>query len=196
MKKFFPIILFLGLTGCATYKSQVVNVEPIHAYRDKATVSDITVAVDVFEQSDKVKSAFYVDLTKKDVRAVQLLVENGSADNILITRSKISASDSAGNEAKRVNASYVFDRFEKNELAYAFWGFGIFSYMSAEKANEKMKADWHEKELEEEKTLPVKRSASGFVFFETKNHLSGMTLKLDVINLRTNETVEIKVPLS
>ncbi len=196
MKKILLIVLLLGLTGCATYKSQVVNVEPIDVYKNRVTVSDITVAAEAFEAPDKVKSAFYIDVTQKDIRPVHLFIANGPADDVRITRAQITLADSAGNEAKRVNAAYVFDRFEKNELAYAFWGFGIFSYMSAEKANEKMKADWHEKEFEEERTLPVKRNASGFVFFETKNHLSGMTLRLGILNLRTNETIEIKVPLS
>lgn len=196
MRKILAFVLLLGLAGCATYKSQMVNVEPIDMYKNKVTVSDIMVAAEPFDTADKAKSAFYIDLAKKDIKPIQLVIENGSADNILVQRSRITLVDSAGNETKRVNAAYVFDRFEKNELAYAFWGFGIFSYMSAEKANEKMKADWYEKELVEEKTLTTKRNVSGFVFFETKNHLKGMTLSLDVLNLRTNEFLKIEVPIS
>ena len=43
--------------------------------------------------------------------------------------------------------------FEKNKMAYALLGFGIFSYMSAEDANEKMRADWKKARWEAPKRL-------------------------------------------
>lgn len=184
------------VTGCATYKAQVVSTDRVESYKYKAEKDGLKVAVEPYDQSDKTKAAFYVDVTSKNVRPVQLVIENTSVDNFLITRNDIRLLDKSGNEIKPVNSNFVYGLFEKNELAYAFWGFGIFSYMSAEKANEKMQSDWHEKEFPEDRTILPSRKAAGFVFFQTPEHLEGKILKINLINLKNNQTSELEVSLS
>lgn len=195
--RWMVVVILLGaLSGCATYKSQIVQIEPIERYQDRVESNGLAAALQPYDTADKTKAAFYIDLTSKNIKPVQMLFENKSDDNILITRSQLVLTDTAGAEVKPVNSNYVYGKFEKNELAYAFWGFGIFSYMSAQDANNKMKADWHEKEFTEEKTLAPHRKISGFVFYETPNHLKGMTLNVEGLNLRTNEPIKLQIPIS
>lgn len=194
----FAIVMYsvFLLGGCATYKSQVVNTERIEAYRNAKEVNGIAIAAEPYDTAAKAKGAFYVDVTSKNIKPLQLVIDNKSDDSVMIPRSEMLLIDKTGTEIKPVNSDYVYGRFEKNELAYAFWGFGIFSYMSAEQANEKMKADWYAKELPEERTIISKRKASGFVFFETGEHLSGKTLSVNVLNLKTNQYTKVDVPLN
>ena len=190
---FLPLLM--TVSGCATYKTQIVNTERVESYKNKITVSGITVAADPYDTADRAKSAFYIDLTKKNIKPIQLVVDNQSEDNVMIPRGEMRLMDSNGTEYQPVNSNYVYGKFEKNELAYAFWGFGIFSYMSAQEANDKMKADWYEKEFPEERTIITKRKSSGFVFFELGPHLKGMKLSVNALNLKTNQYTKIEVPI-
>ncbi len=197
MKRMVPVLILLCfvLSGCATYKVQNVRLEPVESYLFKKTVGDVTVAVDPFDTADRAKSAFYIDLTSKNIRPINLIVDNKSKDELLLIRSAIKVEDSSGNIYQPVGSDYVFSKFEKNELAYAFWGFGIFSYMSAEDANRKMKDDWYKKEFPEEKVIPSDRKAAGFVFFELAQHYSGCNVKVPIKNLRTGEKAEVVISL-
>jgi len=193
---YFCLTALFLLCGCVSYKVQSVRMEPIDSYRNKSNISNVTIAVDPYDNASKSESAFYADLTEKNIKPIHLIIQNNSKDNILIIRSQILLTDRSGNEYQPVNSDYVFNRFEHNELLWAIFGFGIFSYMSADEANDKMKADWYEKELPEERIVTSKRKASGFVFFETAQHLQGNIVKLDVINLKTNESIKFEIPIS
>lgn len=189
------ILLCFVLSGCATYKVQNVRLEPVESYLYRKSIGDVTVALDPFDTADKAKSAFYVDLTSKNIRPINLIIDNRSKDELLIIRSGIKVEDSSGNSYQPVSSDYVFSKFEKNELMYAFWGFGIFSYMSAEEANRKMKDDWFKKEFPEEKVIPSDRKVAGFVFFELAQHYSGCNVKVPIKNLRTGEKAEVIISL-
>lgn len=188
-------LLFSTIAGCASYEVQHVDVKPVESYINKQTISDVTIAVDPFDDPAKSKSAFYVDLTEKNIKPLHIVIDNNAPDSIMIIRQDIVLTDSTGNEIQPVNSNYVFNQFDKNELLYGIFGFGIFSYMSAEEANEKMKADWYEKELPEERVVASKRKASGFVFFELIPHLKGKTVMIDAINLKTNEPIKFEIPI-
>lgn len=108
----FSLISFvLFYTGCATYKSQMVRMEPMEAYKNRVTNSNITIAIDPYDTSSKAKQVFYVDVTKKNIKPIQVIVDNKSSDNIMILRSQIRLTDSSGNEYLPVNSKYVYDLF-------------------------------------------------------------------------------------
>ena len=87
--------------------------------------------------------------------------------------------------------------FEKNKMAYALLGFGIFSYMSAEDANEKMRADWTGKELGSDTIINAGRSADGFVYFKMPNGLKpdGMRLEFEAEALDGGDREEVSLIL-
>jgi hypothetical protein len=192
----FSTVFSVLFIGCASYKPQMVRMEPMEAYHSQCAKSDICIAVEPYDNSSKAKSAFYIDVTQKSIKPIQVVIDNKSNFNILITRSQIRLVDRSGNEYQPVNSKYVFSIFEKNELMHALFGFGIFSYMAAEKANEKMQADWYDKELPEERTVISNRKATGFVFFETGNHLQGLIVEIDVLNLQTNDYIKFEIPIT
>jgi len=193
---YFFLTVLLFSSGCASYKVQNVKVEPAGFYRNKSTISNVTIAVDPYDNPTKAESVFYVDLTKKNIKPIHLIVQNNSEDNLEIARTQILLVDNMGNDYQPVNSIYVFNQFEHNELLYAILGFGIWSYMSADEANEKMQADWSNKELPEERIIKSKRKASGFVFYETDKDLQGLIINIDVLNLNTNENLEFEIPIS
>ena len=86
---------------------------------------------------------------------------------------------------------------EKNKMAYALLGFGIFSYMSADEANKKMESDWRDKELPEQLIIPQGRKANAFVYFKLKDgqSLKGDKLIVEVEKLSTSERFPLQISL-
>jgi hypothetical protein len=81
-------------------------------------------------------------------------------------------------------------------MAYALLGFGIFSYMSAEEANKKMRSDWTAKELPREKVLIPNRKTHGVVYFDMGPGLAGVPnagLDIPLSNMRTGEMIHAKL---
>lgn len=194
-KHLFGILTTIFLvSGCATYQPQVVKMGSVETYISKTTISDIIVAVEPYDTSDKSKSAFSVDMTMKNIKPLQLVIDNRSADHILFLRPDVSLIDVKGNEHRPTDVKYVSSRFEKNEISYAFWG-GPQSHASAKNANKAMEFDWLQKEFPEEKTILSHGKTSGFIFFEMSQSLKGGRIRVRVMNLRTNEdaTFEIEI---
>jgi hypothetical protein len=93
----------------------------------------------------------------------------------------------------------MISKFEHNKMAYALLGFGIFSYMSAEKANKKMLEDWSGKELPAEKVLFPGRKSHGVVYlYLGKAGLEAFpnsTLNVPLLNMRTGERKPVTLRL-
>jgi len=198
MKKIFlllPMFISLFFSSCATYKAQMIETKSIEEYKNKQTIGNITIVVEPFDTFQKIKSAFYIDTSTKNVYPIQIITKNNGKDEILWARDKVKLIDADGGIYKPVTSQYVADKFKKDEFAYAIFGFGIWSYMSAQQANEKMRADWREKELPEEKIILPDKDISGFVFFETKKHLSGCKLEIGIKNLKTSEEISFLIPI-
>lgn len=81
---------------------------------------------------------FYLDVTSRGYFPIFIAVRNDSKnDNILILRDS-AVLDCVGTHYRPVRNTVMYNDFERNKMAYALLGFGIFSYMSAEEANRKM----------------------------------------------------------
>ena len=194
----YTILLLLPLfifAGCATYKPQTVNVKPIDHYKNRVDYAGLSIAIDPFDTPEKAESAFYVDLTTENIKPLHVIINNNSLNTYLIHRQSIYVSSDSGSDLQPVNSNYVFSKFEHNALLHAVLGFGIFSYMKAEDANEKMKGDWYSKELPDEMTITKRRKISGFVFFETTSKLQGKKIHIPVIDLKNDseELLEIQI---
>lgn len=145
----------------------------------------------------KVKEIFYVNVTERGYFPIELAVQNGSPSRVLIQKDMIELVASAGGINRAINISAMIDEFEKNKMAYALLGFGIFSYMSADDANKKMSADWASKELPKELLVGPNRRASGFLYMKLPNGQKpqGMELVVPVENLETKaiETLRLRL---
>jgi len=200
MRRFCVIstIAIILLSGCASYKVNQVSVHHADAYLHKQTKHDITVACDPFDTADKAKSAFHIDVTKKGYYPINVIISNKGPNQIAIIKQNIVLHDTSGGVNMPVDSAVVVDQYEHNALMEAFFGFGIFSYMAADEANEKMKADWYEKELPEEKILKPGRQVHGFVFYKPKTSakvISNATMEITLQNLQTQKYIVFEVKL-
>lgn len=187
-----PIALFI--LSCASYEAREVPVKTVQEYPNKSTISEVTIAVDSFDNPTKAESAFYVDTTEKDIRPILLIIENKSGQRYLIIRAEIRCKDRSGNTFVPVTSDHAYELFDINELLHSAL-FGIFGGLSAQEANEKMKADWNSKEIPEELILNPDSSKSGFVFFETEQAISGNLLIINAINLKTDEILNFELQI-
>ncbi len=102
-----------------------------------------------------------------------------------------------GNIYRPVRGAIMYNAFEKNKMAYALLGFGIFSYMSAEDANRKMETDYREKEISEQVIILPGLRANGFVYFQLPkgSTTKGSKLTLQVERLDTRQKLRFEINL-
>ena len=193
------ILIFSG--GCASHEKRNLTPRATDSYLTKETVSGVTIAVEAYSTKKKVEEAFTIDLTEEGIVPILLIMDNKSNTNYVLLKDEIELVDTQGNVKKPVPADVMMEKFEHNKMVYALLGFGIFSYMSAEEANEKMLSDWSGKELPAEKVLMPNRKAYGALYFDLGKGLSTLpnsTLTLNLRNLQSNQIhkLDIKIPES
>ena len=192
-------VLVFSSLGCTSHEIRALTPEPTDSYLTKQTIAGIIVAAQSLATKEKSEAAFSADLSEQGYAPIPVVVENRSTDNILLQRDGIELTDSRGNVQKPVSATVMVEKFEHNKMAYALLGFGIFSYMSAEEANKKMKEDWSSKELPVEKVLLPSRKVHGVLYFylgEGLVTLPNATLHIPFQNMRSNEhySADLRVP--
>ena len=199
-KPFFllSVVLTLGLAGCASYQYGRVDVRLIDQYSLRTIAGGISLAVEPYDTTEKAKEGFYEDVTTEDFYPVQLIFQNDSNDRIIVLRETVELVDAGQNVFRPVRSTIMFNAFEKNKMAYALLGFGIFSYMSAEEANRKMETDWREKEIPDNLIVSSGRKANGFVYFKLPKgqKIKGSKLRLEVEALESKKKIPLELILS
>ncbi|MGI9533527.1 MAG: hypothetical protein ACR2NW_01125 [Thermodesulfobacteriota bacterium] len=191
---FIILLLLMFNIGCATYQMQDVTVKEVKTYKDKASSNGIEIAIDPYDDKEKLESAFYIDLSDKDIRTLHVIVENNSLNQLLIQRSDIKVINKGGIELNQVNSTEVFEMFDYSEFLHAL-AWGIFGALSAADANATMQKDWKEKEFPEENVINTKERDSGFIFFQTEENLLGGNCKIQILNVDTNENMDFEIPV-
>ena len=201
------LIVSMGFIGCASHEIRALTPQPIEAYSLRTDEAGVSIAAKAFTSKEEVENTFYLDLTEEGFVPILLVMNNESRDNIVLLKEYIELMDSAGNVLKPVSTDIMVEKFEHDKIVYALLGFGIFSYMSADEANKKMRRDWSSKELPVEKILLPNRKAHGVVYFELSRGLLTLpnaTLRIRLQNMRTGKIYlatiriaeNIPVPLS
>jgi len=192
-------LLTVGLVACASHETRPLTPQSTDAYLLKQTVAGVIIAVEPLATKEKAEAAFTVDLTEQGYAPILVVMENRSTDNILLLKDNIELVDSRGNVLKPISANVMAEKFEHNKMAYALLGFGIFSYMSAEEANKKMREDWNSKELPAEKVLIPNRKVHGVVYFQLGPGLATLpnaTLRIPLQNARTGENYSVDLRIA
>lgn len=199
MKRVAAVVLITLLgSGCATYKAGITQARSPGEYANKVvSANGVEAAAELFSGESEVKRGFYVDVNNEGYYPVQLIVRNGSDGRVLLPRETVRIVDSTGREYRPVPGAAMADDFEKNKMAYALLGFGIFSYMSAEDANEKMRADWTGKELASDTIINSGRSVDGFVYFKMPkgSKPDGMRMEFEAESLEGGEREQLSLVL-
>lgn len=192
-------VLLMGLIfiGCATYQHGAIEVRSIAEYPNRTTVEGISVAAEPYDTPEKAKQGFYDDVTSEGFYPVNLIIQNDTNDRVIVLRETVELIDSSGNIYRPVRSTIMFNSFEKNKIAYALLGFGIFSYMSAEEANRKMETDWRDKEIPDQVIILSGRKTNGFVYFRlpkgrtTKGH----KLRVEAERMDTKKRMQLELTL-
>ena len=192
----FTISLFV-IGGCASYKLGNINIRAVDAYLLNTTSGGVSLAADPYDSTEKAKEGFYVDTTGKGFYPINLIFQNDTGDRIMVLRETAELIDANENIFNPVRSTIMLQALEKNKMAYALLGFGIFSYMSAEEANRKMETDWREKELPDQLIIPEGRKKNGFLYFKLPKGqtIKGCKLTLEVEKLTNKEKILLEILL-
>jgi len=164
--------LLLGLTNCATYRPQRIDIHPINEYPHLRTSEGISVAADPYSSMEKAKRGFQMDVTQKGFVPVNLIIDNDTDEPLRIDKENIELIDENGIAYRPVSSKLMFEEFEIDAIGrFAVFSVvsvaaGVVSYISAKRANRKMKADWQRKEIPDRLIIPPGTRMSGFVYFQ------------------------------
>ncbi len=196
---FMVLIVFMGFIGCAIHEIRALKPERIGAYSIRTVEDGVEIAAKPYSSKEEVEAAFYLDLTEEGYVPILLVMENRTSESILLLKEEINLIDSQGNIHTPISANVMAEKFEHNKMAYALLGFGIFSYMSAEEANKKMRRDWSDKELPAEKVLLPKRKIHGVVYFQLAPGLATLpnaTLEIPLRNMKSGQSHRAKLRIT
>ena len=173
----FSIFLF---AGCASHKAGLVQDMSADSYSNYQEVSGVEVAADLYNEESKTKEIFYINVNKEHYYPVNLVIQNNTENRLLVMGDDQVLKSSSDAIFRPIPTPHMIQEFERSKMAYALLGFGIFSYMSAEEANEKMAADWTEKALGAETIVSSGRRKSGFLYFKLPEDVDPESLVLHV----------------
>jgi len=193
----FCLLIAAFGSGCASYKGGAVQIRDAAQFANAQKAGGVEMGAEAVVTEAKSKEIFYVNLGEQGYFPVEVSVNNQTNARLLIERDRVDLVSNSGATTRSVPVTAMIDEFEKNKMAYALLGFGIFSYMSAEDANKKMAADWSAKELARETIVAPSRRSSGFIYFKLPKgeKPTGMELVVPVENLETKSTETVRLRL-
>lgn len=191
------LALFIGAHGCASYQVGIVDTRSVETYAGHVANDGVSVAADPYDSAEKATRVFYQDVTNEGFFPIHLIFKNDTGDRVIVLRETIELIHASGNIYRHVRSTAMYNVFEKNKMAYALLGFGIFSYMSAEEANRKMETDYRDKEISEQLIIMPGLRASGFAYFKLPkgNTTKGSTLRLQAERLDTRQKLPFEIRL-
>lgn len=195
-KLLVSLVVFL-VSACASYDVKQVDVASIDQYASHSIESGVGIAAEIFDTAEKAKSAFDEEVTTKGYFPVNLILQNGSDERILVIKETIEIVFPNGKIYRPVRAAIMAQDFENNKMAYALLGFGILSYASAEDANQERASDWFDKEIPDNLIVNPGRLNSGFVYFRLPNGKKpgGSVLRLSIELMDSNQNQKFEIRL-
>ncbi len=195
------LLVLLGPVSCATYRPRRIDIRPVGEYPNMSTAEGISVAADPYGTEEKAKEGFQKDVTRKGFLPVNLIFENDTSERVRIHRETIEFVDENGVIHRPVNSKAMFENLKFSAVAHFVAGsvisvvVGAVSSVSAVLANQKMKADWSQKEIPEDLIIPPGRKMNGFVYFKfpegETTRLSKLCLESETINSRKRIRIEL-----
>lgn len=190
-------VMILALGACASYDQKHVDYQALETFKNSTTLEDITLSAEAYDTEVEVTGAFDENLNKKGYYPVQVLLENSTQEKVVVLRESVELLAPNGEHYRPVGAAVMADEFEDNAMAYALFGFGILSYMSAQDANQQRSVDYQHKDLGESTIIAAGRKRGAFIYFKLPEGTvpSGATLMLEVEKLSSQEMVSFELLL-
>ncbi|MBC8199566.1 MAG: hypothetical protein H8E80_05920 [Desulfobacteraceae bacterium] len=197
MKRILLAVVFLLVYGCATHNTirpPTLNFD-LNAQSNKISENDVECIVKAYYQKSKLEQYFGHDLLEYGILPVHICLTNKSNSNIGIDTQFISIVDITGSSSSPKSIDQVCNKANKSYWRTAGWGvlFGVFgiipSAINVSNTNKKIRSDYESRILQSG-NLVAGGATDGILFFSVRkglNTLSGMTLKIPLINRLTNE---------
>lgn len=158
----------LAIMSAGCYTVRPIPLREMDEYSCREKVGDVTIAAEAFVGRHSA-DVFNHDVNEKGFLPVLVLVRNDGSVPVTINGGDICLRDSSDRTCHRVPAKVVASTCERNAGVEAALLFGMLSFMDANQSNDKMHADWQEKELATRLVVPPKSSSYGFAYFQAHN---------------------------
>lgn len=175
-------VFAVGMSTFATagcYTAKPIPLRQISEYPVRESVSHVTVAAEPFRGRACAK-VFNHRINDKGFLPVLILAENKGDSRATLLGSEIQLEDEAGQVHRRVPANVVAAKFERKPGVEAVFFFGLLSFMDASQHNDKLHADWAEKELGQRVIIRPHTTVHGIAYFELKNRSRGGPIRVIV----------------
>lgn len=164
-KTFISLLSSLALAGC--YSSRPFP-EMHRSEFDFCAEKSYTICVEPFETEEECESAFGRNITKKDFLPFFVQIENNSNFPIRIPRQSFEFKDSLDNEWKQADSFEISQKYHRIAALEGYFAFPVRTLVlwNALKWNEKIDADFKNKQLRDQVQLSPEESSRGFVYFQ------------------------------
>jgi hypothetical protein len=159
----------MALIGCATMKLPTLQLEPTSSYPNHAETNRIAVAVRALTEKEAVKDTFGINLLKKDIVPVLIIVENMTGESsIMVHKDKITVTDIASGRTLSTQRTKVASETLGNNTVFSgvFVAGGAFAIMAGAKMisdAQVIEYNLSDKQLYNHTVGPGQRTA-GFVY--------------------------------
>lgn len=179
----------LTTSACASYEHKVLDYGRAESSGHIATVDSVTISAEPFDTEAESVGAFDENLPKEGFIPVQLVVQNGATEDVLVLRETVELQSPDGQIYRPVPAVVMAEAVENSVLGQTL-AFGIFGLFTAQEANKERSADYGAKELEEAKLVNPGAKYGAFVYFKLPKgvDVNSCRLKLQVRHLGSNQS--------
>ena len=199
------VIPFLAY-GCATHNA----VKPpmlgfnLNAQSNKISENGVECMAKAYSQKSKLEQYFGQDLLEYGILPVHVSLTNKSNSNLVIDTQAFSIVDITGSSSSPMSMDQVCDEANKSYWRTAGWTvlFGVFgiipSAINVNNTNKKIRSDYESRTLESG-NLVTGGITEGIIFFPVRkglNTLSGMTLRIPLVNKLTSKTKTLSYSFS
>lgn len=160
-----PLCCMALVCGCRAYPVRAVPSTPLSEISARQTIENVSLAALPCWTTEECKAVFNFPMTDKGYLPILLVVDNEGAETVEVARLRIELVLTSGDTVSPVEASVVASQFGRNAMAEAIFLFGIFSYADADKYNDAMVRDWHEKGLKEIALVAPRRTTRKYLYF-------------------------------
>ena len=185
-------ILIFGI-GCASYNAKSVAVHKSGSYPHKSTVSEVTIVADVYGTEKKYKSVFDTCPSyERGYIGINLIFFNNSKYRYMLDVDNITCVTNTGDILSVIPASQVAEQLLRSTTGRYFMG-GFIAAGSSKGANDKIRADYRNKELHNQ-NIPAGTRKQGFVFFTNEEQIDYIIIR-GLTNNETGEELTFKINL-
>jgi hypothetical protein len=195
IKLLITVFAVLVGSGCATHTVKWVDAKPVDSYSIHTKMEGISLAADPYDNPDKAKEGFYVDVCSKGFYPVHLILRNGTDNRLIILRDSIELIDAEGKTYKPVRSNVMSNVCQHNIATHVILGFG--GYSAADQANRIMESDWRDKEISETVIILPGGKTNGFVYFQLPigKTTKGSKLSLESEKMESKQKIKLELDL-